>query len=355
MAGELSAERYANWNPLNCSGTEIPANILLMAKLLVVVVVLKGEWAGLPERYLPMIPALDWIPGAAFEWILKGAFLLAATGLMVNRSVRTCCIILGVVFLLALLGTRGYYRNSKFFIALMFIMAGLQERGRNSWIFPVQFAVMYFGSGLNKLFEPDWWDGQYFHHWTHSILEHRAGIYQTVAGFFPERWFSIAMGWMTIVVELILLPILLLIPRLRSSGIWFAIAFHGVALFMTRQEFGPFYAVLLVSYLSLVPWPTALSAANATGTRWLKRLDTSHMLTLNESDEWFLSTAERQFSGFRAVQRMTSLLPPLYLLGIFVLAAPHVGSIGKYVVTVVGFVLYFPATAYAVDWIRRRP
>lgn len=346
-----------SWNPFNCAGTELPINVLLMAKLMVVAVVFMGEWSKLPERYLPMLPFLDHVPADLYEWSLKAAFALAAAGLLLNRNVRICCLVLGLVFLFATLGARGYYRNSKVFTAAMFLMTGLQKPGGTPWLFHAQFALMYFGSGLNKLFEADWRDGQYFEHWTHHVLGHRAALYVFISDFFPERWFSLAMGWLTIVVEMAVLPVMILMSRLRPFAVWFGIAFHGVALFLTRQEFGIFYSVLLIAYLSLVTWPAApvrVRVPRDWQDRRLRRLDTCGLLEVKrgEPPEWQMKTSTGTWTGFRAVQRIALLLPPLYLVGVFLLTAPGIGPVGKYLVTAVGFTAFFPLTAILLDRVR---
>ena len=68
----------------------MPANVLAMAKVIVIGLALKGYVAALPEVFLPMLPQLDALDPQLFRRALQVAFWIAAPLLLMNLRVRTC-------------------------------------------------------------------------------------------------------------------------------------------------------------------------------------------------------------------------------------------------------------------------
>ena len=63
-----------SWNPLRCSGTVLPTNLLLMAKLIALCLLLTNHVRQIPDPWLPFVPAFDWIGApAAFQRGLQRA------------------------------------------------------------------------------------------------------------------------------------------------------------------------------------------------------------------------------------------------------------------------------------------
>ena len=85
-----------SWNPLRCSGTVLPTNILLMAKLIALCLLLTNHVRQIPDPWLPFVPVFDWIGApAAFQRALQVVFVGSAIALLFNRRVRLSCLLLG--------------------------------------------------------------------------------------------------------------------------------------------------------------------------------------------------------------------------------------------------------------------
>src|SRR5215470_9480735 len=143
-----------NRNPLALDGTAMPPNLLLMAKVLAVVFLLSGQWALLPERFLPFFGVLDDLGSPAlFRIALQVVFLVAAARLLMNRTPRASSFVLGAVILSGMLASRQYVENNRFYTALLFLLAGLSDRRSGAVLIRWQVVVMYFGAALNKLLD----------------------------------------------------------------------------------------------------------------------------------------------------------------------------------------------------------
>src|SRR5262245_36430362 len=98
-----------SWNPLRCSGTALPPQLLLMAKLIAIALLLTNHVRLLPDPFLPFVPGLDrlvepWL----FQKTLQTVFILSAAALLLNRQVRTMCLLLGGSILIGVVSSRAY-------------------------------------------------------------------------------------------------------------------------------------------------------------------------------------------------------------------------------------------------------
>lgn len=239
-------------DPLRIHGTELPANLLLAAKCVFVVIAIQGLVVSLPEPFLPLVPGLR--PSRP-AWIAVGmrvVALAAGVALLLNRKVRIASLALGLVVLFALLGARGWYRNGRFFVAAVLILIGLWRAPWGTRLIHVQLVLVYAGSALNKVFEPDWWTGRYFEHWMRDIIGNP--IYVELADLLPPLVLSTAMGWLTIGVEAAL-AIGFAVPPLHVPTVVVAVAFHAASVIAAGTTFGVFVGVLAVSFLVFFEWP----------------------------------------------------------------------------------------------------
>jgi len=153
-------------NPLRCGGTALPTNLLLMAKLIALCLLLTNHVRLLPDPFLPFVPLIDRIGApATFQFVLQMVFIASAIALLFNRWVRASCLLLGGSILIGVISSKAYYGNNKTFCGLILFLTGLYEPGREPWLLRIQFAIVYFGAGLNKLLDPDWQSGVFMEHW----------------------------------------------------------------------------------------------------------------------------------------------------------------------------------------------
>jgi predicted DCC family thiol-disulfide oxidoreductase YuxK len=241
-------------NPFSVSGTAMPENVLLMAKLISVALFLTNQVSLLPTPYLSFIPRLDHLmSGKTFQEILQEVFLASMAALLFNYAVRASSLLLGSSILLGVISSRAYYSNNMTLCALLLILAGLSTRDMPPYMLRVQIAVVYFGAGLNKALDPDWHSGQFFDHWAIDGLHQP--LYIWLHALLPPMMLGKLVSWFTIVAELAT-AIMLLIPRLRLAGVFASVVILqcGFLLF-TGNTFGMFFFAMQAAALCFLPWP----------------------------------------------------------------------------------------------------
>src|SRR5215471_20228294 len=120
--------------PFRISGTELPDNVLLMAKVITLAFITTGQFRLLSWHFLPFLRLFDRLGSpAAFHWTLVTVFLAASVALFYNKHVRICCFALGGVILISLLSSRAYFENNRTYCACLLILAGLCNRGQSPW------------------------------------------------------------------------------------------------------------------------------------------------------------------------------------------------------------------------------
>jgi hypothetical protein len=83
-------------NPLACTGTALPPNLLLIAKLIALGLLLKGYVPRIPGVFLPMWAALDLLPEPELVRLaMQATVVTAGVCLLCNRAVRTCAFLIG--------------------------------------------------------------------------------------------------------------------------------------------------------------------------------------------------------------------------------------------------------------------
>ncbi len=246
--------------PFRVEGTDLPPNLLLVAKLSVVALLLKGYHLVLPDVFAPTVPIFEGLPAPYFRWALEAGFVIGAVGVVFNVRVRAACLILGAVFILATMANRAYYRNANFYVGAMFLMIGLDERERPGRLLAWQLGTMYLGTGLNKLFEADWRTGQYFDYYLTAI--HRSDFYGFAAPLLPAGWLALGLCWFVIAAEFSA-GALFFWPALRRMAVWFGGCIHAGAAMMVGMDYGIFLWVVLASYLVAAPWPERFTVRSA--------------------------------------------------------------------------------------------
>jgi hypothetical protein len=309
-----------------------------MAKLIALCVLLSVDWRNLPDPFLPFIPVLSQLgPGPLFRFSLKAILLADLFALLFNRYVRTACLMIGSVYLLAILSSRIYFQNNRLFVGCLFFLAGLSEQGKPPWLLRCQVALVYFSAGLNKLLDAGWRSGDFFSAWSGPFIKER--LYFRAEALLPSRMLARLFSWSTIAGELGLSFSLL--SRWFFAAVWIGVLFHTGLLFLTGRTFGMFYYAALASYVSFLEWPrdrvTVLydgASAFCIATRRF-----FEAITLEPIAEWVPSQAPdgvhgkrihalvdgRIYKGFAAIKLLLLYNPVVY----FVIAAVLAGKWGQ--------------------------
>lgn len=324
-SGNSLTSAKPSWNPLKCTGTDLPKNLTIMVKTLAIVVLVVNHVRILPDPWLPFIPFVDHLPPLLFQKTLQTVFLLAAIAIVFNRRVRLSSLVLGSTMLLAVVSSKAYYGNNKTFCGLMFLLAGLYKSGTPNFL-RWQLAITYFGAGLNKLFDPDWHSGVFFENWAVNRLHQP--WYIALNSVLPPMVNARIMCWTTIVTELGIVPCLF-IPQLNSLAVLSNVLFQASLCIFTGTTFTLFFYSMTASSLALVPWPqlpvtvhyNPLRPVSDFARRFFSAWDLDHMfhwtpVTTSQSPLQLL-TGNKSYTGFRAAQTLILLNPITY----FVIAA----------------------------------
>jgi len=335
----LVAERAVSLrNPFRCGGTELPAPLLLSAKLLVLLVWRAGIGQSVPVPSNGHLPFLELLPAAPYVLALKATLAVTALALLFNRRPRLCALVAGACVLGADLSSRAYFAYNRAFLGCVLIAIGLTEAGRRPWVVRLQIALVYFGAGFNKLTDVDWRSGRFMAVWMSRFCVQPG--YAALSGALPDGWLSRAMSWATIATELSI-AVCFLVPRLHRVGIWLGLGLHTGLLVLTDRVFGVFFYAAPASYLAFIEWPAMIpiweSGASEGAKSLLRRLDLDGRLEWTTSGSpsespppWpFLRIrwGERTREGLELVRTLLLATPLSFFAGFAVLTIPQPASI----------------------------
>jgi len=354
-----------SWNPLKCSGTDLPKNLTIMVKTLAIVVLVVNHVRILPDPWLPFIPYLDLFPPVLFQKTLQTLFLVSAIAIVFNRRLRLFSLIIGTTMLVAVVSSKAYYGNNKTFCGLMFLLAGLYKPGTPNF-FRWQLAITYFGAGLNKLLDPDWHTGIFFENWAVNRLHQ--SWYIAINSRLPSFVLARFMCWSTIATELGIVPCLF-VRQLNGLAVFSNVLFQASLCLFTGTTFTLFFYSMTACSLALVKWPDGLApvfydpkrklshAVRRFFTSWDQ--DKTFQWTPLESPpagrSWiFLFVGKTVYSGFRAVQMIFLLNPITYFLLAALIAAVEgtpadVGAFLRRVIVGGSLLLLTPPLAWVLD------
>lgn len=240
-------------NPFSINGTDLPAPLLLMARLIVLVLILRNYgFSAMPARKVPFFEFVERI-GADNHWRLglSLVFFLGALLVFFTRHSRLGCALVGSTLIVGTLINAGWFANSRLYPGCILLLCGLWDGSSlASLALRGQVFLLYFGAGINKLFDQDWLNGQYFEFWLREKLQ--VGWYGKIADSLPPMVLSTGMGLATIAAELFVC-----LALLRRA--WWPIAFVGALLFhitaylISGLDFGVFLYAVLFSFLVITP------------------------------------------------------------------------------------------------------
>ncbi|MGE0268103.1 MAG: hypothetical protein AB7S78_06590 [Candidatus Omnitrophota bacterium] len=225
-------------------------------------------------------------------------------------------------------------------------MAGLHRKGENPWLIRLQVSLVYFGSGLNKLLDPDWLSGQYFEYWMHEIIINKK--YIMAASYLPPMLLSKLMGWLTIIGEFVI-SVFLTSKRYYSLAIWMGICFHTTALVMTWMDYGIFTIAILMSYLCFIRWPEMIEitvnpdrSLHILLKNILSRMDCDKRIIWREATDPTLSVTVNKiiFRGFIGFKKIVLYSPVFYFLMAILLSGTQ-GYVNSFQIRMVELIFLF--------------
>ena len=327
-----------------------------MAKLIVIGLAIKAFPMSFPHVFAPFVGVLEIFPEPWFRRACIIVFTVSGAALLFNRAVRFNCIVLGSVILVALMASKGFYKNSQVFTAFILIFAGLQEKGRPPHLIWWQLSVLYLGASLNKFLEPDWRSGQFFEVFLGA--QHESDLYLALAPYFPPLVLAAAMSWMVILAEAVA-GVCFLFRRGHSWAVWLAMGVHFGAAVFVGTDYGIFLLVLLASYVSVLRWPDQIEVRES-GAKYLRIMkhfwpekDASSFLRWRTDDDETPLTLTydcKTYSERAAFMRLMLWCPATYMLLILAIAAPY-GEWHESAVRIWGCVGILILSGVAGSWI----
>ena len=239
-------------NPLKLSELSLPPQVVLLCRLLALTLLLTNHQSQIQTPFLPFLDIFDSLPPANFQYTLKTALVIGALGILFTRKTRTFATLTGITILLAVLSSRAYYGNNKTFVALLLILSALSSQTGPPRLIHWQLALVYFGAGLNKILDPDWQSGQFFHHWATDRLGNP--VYIWLSAQLPPLVAGKLFCWTSIAAELAI-AVLTLIPRFHPAVIWGSGLFQSSLLLFTGDPFNLFFYSMQASLFAFARWP----------------------------------------------------------------------------------------------------
>jgi len=279
--------------PFRLTGLELPPQTVLLCRLLALTILFTWHPRQIQTPFLPFLPGLDELPPVLFQRTIQTVLVLGSLAILFTRRLRLAALVTGSALLLAVLSSRAYYGNNKTFTGLLLVLAACGDLRLIRW----QFALLYFGAGLNKALDPDWHSGQFFHNWAGARLANP--LYLWAAPHLPSLPQIIC--WSTVALELALVP-LMLRRRFAWPAIWLSALFQCGLLVFTGDTFNLFFFASQIALLAFVEWPPSPVTVIWDGEcgfcaqtkGWMQRFDRDGILhwvpqQTNIGDRWGLS------------------------------------------------------------------
>lgn len=210
---------------------------------------LSVAWMDLP--YLPFIGWLDYIPSIALSVPLVAVLIVSPIAIVLQYRPKLFSSLIGLAIIFMVIASRPLYATNLLFLGCLFLLIGLYRGDDRP--FRWQLIILYAAAGLNKALLADWWNGEYM---TNFAVEFGSDLNLPLKLVSEQRWIARLLGWATILVELVLLPILLLRHNTAKKAVLIGWGFHVGMLVLTFGKLSIIYLyVASAAYLLIFPLP----------------------------------------------------------------------------------------------------
>jgi hypothetical protein len=225
--------------------------------------------------FLPFFPLFDILPSGLFSTALRLLIFAAAVSVFLNFHARLGSLVMGIATIVAIFSSMPLYSTSLTFASCLLIIAS--QYTDNNQVVRWQLGIVYLGAGLNKLLDPDWWNGSYFEYFAlhifnlpgYSYIENLLSIHP----FFLGK----CLGVTTIGLEL-LIGSLFIAGKKIFYPISLGLLFHSAMLIWTSGQLSMIYFYLMCAAYFLASdhiqtQSLTFSYGNSTFSKTLNRLD----------------------------------------------------------------------------------
>jgi hypothetical protein len=242
------------YSPLNFNVNNMQVNILLMCKLLFVLLCFHGFINDISDPHIPFVLWLDKFNNYPniFETIFKSLIIGSGTLLIFNYRVRMMCLILGVSVITVLISSKALFRNHLLICGCFFLLSGLLKKEDKPWLLYFQLSLIYFGAVINKVFQIDWWNGQFMYNWLYNARGNQ--VFIGLSNYIPGIVIAKAFSWASMLIETSI-ALSILRKQLHTITVWLILIFHTLLYTLTVFRFGHFYEDILIILLIFLNWP----------------------------------------------------------------------------------------------------
>lgn len=251
----MALEKLTPYFPWRTDKADMRWNVLLMCKLLVVLLVLNGFPSKITDPYLPHLAffrIFEAVPNL-FKYTLQILFVGCGLAVLFNFRTRLMSGILGTTIILFLIGSMPAFRNHILICGCALLLASFHHKDETPFLLYYQLALVYFGAAINKVLQPDWWNGMYMHHWMTEILNNNLYTYANVNGSLLT---AKMLSWFSMFLEL-LVAFLLCFKKYRPIAIKLILFFHLILFTVTRERFGHFLDSILLILIAFIAMPNS--------------------------------------------------------------------------------------------------
>ena len=338
------------------SKTKFPTNIDLMYKLIVILPIFHHY---LFKNYLKL-PFLDFINEIGnfhlIYWIVILLTIIGITITLFNIAPKIGSGMIAFCLLTITIGCRSCYSDSRLYIASLLILLAIYQKDFGIKLLRWQVIILYFGSGINKLLDPDWQSGIYMDNWLDYKMNF--SLYKEFATILPDLLLAQIISWSVIVIEL-LICFCFTKKTYFKAAIWLGIVMHSSSIVITNHTFGSFVAAVIISYLAFLEWPKKIiislpkTKVSSFAKKYNHIIDPYHTIQIlinSSSQKIELQLKNRWYLNFIALQQIIIYTPIFYLLVVLLLLFPGYGSI-KGIILLIISVLLLPIVGKLLNYL----
>lgn len=355
-AGIQSSVISRRFNPLACGGTELPPQLLILAKLLFVCLVIGLHFLYLGESYLAFLPFLEHASDVLPQNSWRLLFLVSGTLLCFNVLPRVAAFVCGGLILYGLLLSRLVYSNNIFFCGCLFVLIGLSNRKSGGVLIRTQLVILYFGAALDKLLSPAWQDGTFLDFW-----QGESALYGFLSAQLAPFVVAKVLSWATIMIEFGL-ALGFALPRKGAYVAWVGAFYHLMTAVMGGGLYAMFVVAAIASYVALLDFPPRVHIAPGNPASWRARM--ASFLCRFDADERMriavrvpdsgtaaegltIGIGGKEYTGITALQLLLLLSPVFYVVMAFVMGSYFVPVWLKIATLSLLVALFFPFGSHA--------
>ncbi len=326
----LKKQKMAKF-PFTLISSKIPLNVNLMFKLLAITI-LANSYLYNTSLKLPFLDILNEISDPSF--ILWTAILITMIGLFlmfINLFPSIGGFMVSLTIFISILWCRPCYADSRMYIFSLLILLTLYQKDYGIKILQIQVIILYFGSGLNKLFDLDWLTGVYIDNWLTKTLD--SSLYKTLTTLTPTLMVAKFMSWSVILVEIVI-SIFFISKKYYKTAIWLGVFLHSSSMIVTNSVFGSFVAGVFISYLAYINWPNQIiiSLPNSRNLNYISKLHSflnfKNFYKINTTPISYgikCSINNKEYSNFTAIQQILLYHPIFYFFIVGLILFPGLG------------------------------